>query len=216
MMGKERDLDAAERAMGTLPRKGEGARARREREAWEMRLAALLRPVEPVAPPPGMFARISESLSHARTRETLDRTRRNARRWKGIASVAGLAVVGLSLALIAPRLAPEEDAPRYVAVVTADDGGAPGMIVQFDTGTGIATVVPVLSDAPDGNVFQMWHVPAGASAPVSLGFLPDDPHRIDVDAGPGDLFGISIEPPGGSPTGLPTDARWHGEIVTVE
>ncbi len=215
-MGKKRDLDAAERALGTLPRKGESARARREREAWEIRLAALLRPVEPVNPPPGMFARISEHLAHTKTREALLQTRRSARRWKGIASIAGLGIVGLSLALIAPRFAPEAEAPRYVAIVTADEGGAPGMIVQFDTGTGIATVVPVLSDAPDGNVYQMWHVPAGASVPVSLGLLPDDPRRVDVKTGPGDLFGISIEPPGGSPTGLPTDARWHGEIIEVE
>lgn len=215
-MGKERDLDAAERALGTLPRKGESARARRARETWELRLAALLRPIEPVTPPPGMFAQISERLAHTKTRETLHRTSQSARRWKGIASIAGLAVVGLSLALLAPRLAPQDEPARYVAIVTADDGGAPGMIVQFDTGTGIATVVPVLSDAPDGNVYQMWHVPAGAAKPVSLGLLPDDPTRVDVKTGPGDLFGISVEPTGGSPTGLPTDARWHGEIVKVE
>ena len=215
-MGKERDLDAAERALGTLPRKGESARARRARETWELRLAALLRPIEPVPPPPGMFARISERLAHSQTRETLAQTRRSARRWKGISAIAGLATIGLSLALLAPTLAPKDEAARYVAIVTADEGGAPGMIVQFDTGTGIATVVPVLPDAPDGNVYQMWHVPAGAAKPVSMGLLPGDPSRVDVETGPGDLFGISIEPPGGSPTGLPTDARWHGEIVKIE
>ncbi len=100
-MGRERDLDAAERALGTAPRKGESARGKRAREAWELRLAALLRPVEPVAPPSGMFGRISERLAHARTREALADARRSARRWKGIAVVAGLIVVGLSLLLLA-------------------------------------------------------------------------------------------------------------------
>ncbi len=216
MMGKERDLDAAERALGTLPRKGENARTRREREAWELRLAALLRPIESVAPPPGMFARISERLAHTETCQTLGKTRRSARRWKGIAVVASLAMVGLSLALLAPRSAPEHEATRYVAIVTADEGGAPGMIVQFDTGTGIATIVPVIPDAPNGNVYQMWHVPAGSSKPVSIGLMPDKPGHMDVKIGLGDLFGISIEPPGGSPTGQPTDAGWHGEMMRIE
>ena len=216
MRGKDRDLDAAERALGTLPRTGETPRARRSREAWETRLAALLRPVEPVAPPPGMFARISERLAHTQTRETLNRTRRSAKRWKAVAGIAGVAALALLALLAAPLFGPKEDPPRYVAIVTADEGGAPGMIVQFDTATGIATVTPVLPEAPDGNVYQMWHVPAGETKPVSLGLVPDGPSRVNLDAGPGDLFGISIEPPGGSPTGQPSDARWHGEIMLVE
>ena len=217
MKGRNSDMDAAERALGTLPRGGgETPRARRRREDWEQRLAALLAPVDPVDPPPGMFARITERLAHAETRTTLHRTRQSARRWKGVAAAAGIAALCLAAALAAPLFAPGEEPARYVAIVTADEGGAPGMIVQFDTGTGIATVTPVLPEAPDGNVYQMWHVPAGAQKPVSLGLMPDDPSRIDLEAGPGDLFGISVEPPGGSPTGQPTDARWHGEIVRIE
>jgi len=222
MTGKERDLDAAERAIGTLPRKGENARARRDREAWEYRLAALLRPIEPVDPPAGMFARISEHLAHGETYMALRRTRASARRWRGISAVAGLAVVGLAAALVAPILVPGEqappaDAPRYVAVVTSAETGEPGMVVEFDTATGIATVIPVGATAPEDHAFEMWRVPADESAPVSLGILPASPvARRNIDAGPGDTFAISVEVPGGSATGQPTDARYFGQIVRIE
>ena len=222
MTGKDRDLDAAERAIGTLPRKGESARARREREAWEYRLAALLRPVEPVNPPSGMFARISEHLAHGDTYMALRRTQASARRWRGISAIAGLAVIGLAAALVAPILSPSEQAapaetPRYVAVVTSAETGEPGMVVEFNTATGIATVIPVGATAPEDHAFEMWRVPADESAPISLGLLPDEPalHR-DIDAGPGDIFAISVEAPDGSATGQPTDARYFGQIVRIE
>jgi len=218
MTGKERDLDAAERALGTLPRtRRESVKARHLRERWEQRLAALLKPVEPVTPPPGMFARISEHLAHVETLHALRRTRRGARRWQGISLVAGLAVVALSTALLRPVLFPQADTARYVAVVTAEATGETAMVVEFDTATGIATVIPVGIDAPQDRHFQMWRVPAGESVPVSIGLLPDTPvTRRNIVAAPGDVFAISVEQPGGSPTGQPTDARYFGPIVKVE
>jgi len=217
MTGKERDLDSAERAIGTLSRKGESKRARREREAWEYRLAALLRPIEPVAPPAGMFARISRHLAHVETQRTLRQTRASARRWRGISAIAGLAVVGLAAALVAPVLAPPTEGARYVAVVTAAETGETGMVVEFDTGTGIATVIPVGATVPEDKAFQMWRIPAGESVPVSLGILPDAPAtRRNIDAEPGDTFAISVEQPGGSPSGQPTDARYFGQIVRID
>lgn len=220
MTGKERDLDSAERALGTLPRKRESARARREREAWEYRLAALLRPVEPVTPPPGMFARISGHLAHMETQRTLRRARASARRWRGISAVAGMAALGLAALLVIPAVAPppgEKESARYVAVVTAAEGGEAGMVIEFDTGTGIATVIPVGVDAPQDRAFEMWRIPEGESVPVSLGLLPDAPTlRRNIEAAPGDTFAISVEPPGGSPSGQPTDARYFGQIVRIE
>lgn len=217
MMGKERDLDAAERALGTLPRKGENARGRHLREQWELRLAALLRPIEPVTPPPGMFSRISERLAHDHTRQMLHKSRRSARRWQGFSVLSGLAIAGICAFLLMPILSSPEAPERYVAVVTSDDTGAPGMVVEIDPGRGLATVIPVGIDPPEGKAFQMWHLPAGASAPVSIGLLPRSPvSRRNITAAAGDIFAISVEPSGGSPTGQPTDARYHGQAVQVE
>ena len=110
-----------------------------------------------------------------------------------------------------------ETPARYVAVVTADADGTAGLVIEFDTGSGVATVVPVGIEAPEDRSVEMWHLPAGAERPYSLGLMPDGPGTLaGLETGPGDVIGVSFEPPGGSPTGQPTDARFHGTIVKVE
>ncbi len=216
-MGGERNLDAAERALGTLPKTGESPRQRRAREDWELRLAALLSPIEPVTPPEGMFARITQRLAHDETRRNLRKANARARRWQGFALLGGMAAAGMAALAFLPALRDTSDAPRYVAVVSSDADGTPGMVVEFDTGSGLATVIPLNVRAPEGKDVQMWHLPEGATRPISIGLFPDDPtSRASFRAGPGDIFALSYEEEGGSPTGQPTDARYHGEIVRVD
>ena len=214
-MGRESDLDAAERALGTIPKGRETTAQRRARERWEQRLASgLLAPVEGVQPPPGLFARISERLAHDDTRAVLRKSRARERRWRGVAVLTSLMAATVAAVAFLPRAA---EPARYVAVVTSDATGDPGMVVEFDTASGLATVIPLGLQAPDGQVYQMWHLPSGADAPYSIGFLPDATAAdASVRPGPGDVFGLSVEQPGGSPTGLPTDATYHGTIVEVE
>jgi anti-sigma-K factor RskA len=57
-------------------------------------------------------------------------------------------------------------------------------------------------------VLQLWALPQGATAPTSLGLIPPE-GRVTVTPDairpePGMLIEISLEPPGGSPTGRPT------------
>ena len=59
-----------------------------------------------------------------------------------------------------------------------------------------------------GRVLELWALPPGATAPTSLGLIPPE-GRIIVPAErivpqPDMLIEISLEPPGGSPTGRPT------------
>ena len=121
----------------------------------------------------------------------------------------------LAIYIAVPIVAPQ-DAPKYVAVVTADDGGQAGLIIQVDTGTGLATVIPVTAP-PIGQSYEMWHLPQGATRPVSLGLLPQNAvARSTIQTQPGELFAISLEPEGGSPTGQPTLPQFHGTVVEVK
>ncbi len=216
-MSKQRDLDAAERALGTLPKAGETPRQKRNREAWERRFAGLLSPIKPVAPPEGMFGRITERLAHDDTRRRMHKANARAQRWQGFALLSGMAAAGFAALAFLPILGKTKDAARYVAVVSSDADGTPGMVVKFDTGSGLAMVIPLGAQAPAGKAVQMWHLPEGATKPISIGLFPDDPiSHASFSAGPGDIFALSYEEEGGSPTGQPTDARYHGQIVKVE
>jgi anti-sigma-K factor RskA len=63
----------------------------------------------------------------------------------------------------------------------------------------------------NGQVYELWMLPNGGAAPVSLGLLPMmgeialplDAARTAILANTGTLA-VSVEPAGGSPTGAPT------------
>ena len=216
MADDERDLNAAERALGTEAAGTENERDRRAREGWEQRLAPLLETVAPVEPPAGLYERILDRIVIEDMRAELTAARRRASRWKRAAVFAGSAAAAIAI-YVAVEIVQPAPAERYVAVVRSDSDGSPGLIVQFDTGTGVATIVPVGIPVPPDRSLEMWHLPAGADRPYSLGLMPDDPNaRQNLKAGPGDIFAVSLEPAGGSPTGQPTQAIYHGRIVRVD
>jgi len=216
MADLERELDAAERALGTLPLSGESAEDRALREAWDARLAPLLDDIPPEAPPLGLYARIVGALGDADRVVVLDAYRRSVSRWKAVAAAATAVAAGLAI-YIAVGVSPVEKAPKYVAIVTSDLDGSAGLIVEIDTATGEATIIPIGLTPPAGQSYEMWHLPQGAERPISIGLLPEGPvvHPKFV-AGAGDLFAISLEPQGVSPTGQPTQPVDHGRAVVVE
>lgn len=215
----EREYIAAERALKLEPLSGESPEDARLREDWERRLAPLLE-AEAAAPPPGLFARIEAEIDRAASGTSanagteiieLSALRRQVRRWKAATGFALAAAAALAIYVATPR-APD----RYVALVTADDGGEAGLIIQFDTGSNVATVIPVVAPPP-GNSYEMWTIPEGRTRPVSLGLLPKAAvSRSQFTAAPGQIFAISLEPEGGSPTGQPTQPQFHGTLVKVE
>lgn len=218
----ERELLAAERALGHEPVAAESPEDARLREAWERRLAPLLEAVAPAPAPPGLFERTEAAIHGAAPggAEIVDlaRLRGRVRRWRATALVAMAAAAALALYVSVPGLTPgaPDAGGRYVAVVTADDGGQAGLIIQFDTAAGIATVIPVTAP-PSGSSYEMWTIPTGETRPVSLGLLPQKAvARTGIAVDPDQLFAISLEPEGGSPTGQPTQPLYHGRVVRVD
>lgn len=224
-MADERDIDAGMRALGVDPVTAETLPDRLQREAWEMRLAPLASRIPPVEPPADLYRRIEAAIDAAPAAADgsgssanlveLAAWRRRAGRWRAVATGAMGLAAALALYIAVPVISPPA-APKYVAVVTADDGGQAGLIIQVDTGTGIATVIPVTAP-PAGQSYEMWHLPKGATRPVSLGLLPQAAvARTTIRTQPGELFAISLEPAGGSPTGQPTLPQFHGTVVEVK
>lgn len=218
-MADERDLNAAERAIGHAPTGGETPADRAAREAWERRLSPLLTDAPAAEPPTDMMTRIEAQLDNDAPADTAEviQLRRSVGRWRGFAGIAVAAAAALAIYVAVPQTPAPVEAAKYVAVVTADDSGQTGLLIHFDTGSGVATVIPAGARPPDGSSYEMWHLPEGATTPVSLGLLPQNAvSRATISAGEGDLFAISLEPLGGSPTGQPTQAVYHGTVVRVE
>lgn len=98
--------------------------------------------------------------------------------------------------------------PSVIAVLINDMGEAVALIEGTEENY---TRVTLLGPAPvpDGQVMQVWTKPQADGPPVSLGLLADNRGTaLDVNGlpppGPMQLYEITFEQDGGSPSGLPT------------
>jgi anti-sigma-K factor RskA len=104
---------------------------------------------------------------------------------------------------------PADGRDQYVAVVNRG-GDLPALIVRVDTGEGVVRVRPLAAETPSGRSLELWYIGVDRQA-RSLGTL-DDPNRaitlpaVAQQAGPveGATLAVTVEPPGGSPTGTAT------------
>ena len=215
-MAGEDDLDllAGEYVLGVLPAEERAAVERRLLDnaglaarvaAWQERLAPLAEDLAPVTPRPQVWQQIRRSLTAAR-REPRAPWWGRLGLWRGWAGLATAAALGL-LVLLVTTPAP---APGLVAVLTATDG-RPVWLVSAAADEAALGARQLADALQPGRVPELWLLPAGATRPVSLGLLdPAGANRrtlegLPADAiGPGALLEVSLEPPGGSPTGLPT------------
>lgn len=206
----EADAAAAEYALGVLgaaERAAAEARMRRDPAfaarvaAWERRLAPLAEGLAPV-PPPDLMPAIEARLFGRPA------PRRRRAFWAGLAAgLATAAAAVTALLLLAPPPAPAPapaPAPRLAATLAAEDGGLV-FAATWDGATGTLTVARTGGPAAAaGRDYQLWVLREGAP-PAPLGLVRDGPLALPLpDLAAGVLLAVSLEPEGGSPTGLPT------------
>jgi anti-sigma-K factor RskA len=123
----------------------------------------------------------------------------------GLTGAAASLALAVGLGILATQRARQ---PILVAVLMTDANQPAAVINAFANGR--AELVPFGSvQVPHGHSFEIWTFPDPKGAPVSLGVLtqartaPLDLGRVSAPHAD-QLFAISVEPPTGSPTGLPT------------
>ncbi|UJW76127.1 anti-sigma factor [Rhizobium sp. SL42] len=127
-------------------------------------------------------------------------------RWKRMA-LAATAASALLIASLDYTLTSKPD-PQVIAILM-NDAGQPVVMIE-DFGNDAARVTPLVDvDVPADRSLQVWTLPSKDLGPVSLGVL--DSWRTVMVEGPGlpgpreaQLYEITVEPLGGSPTGRPT------------
>ena len=210
-------LTAAEYVLGVLG--GEQRRAAerrigrdvafaREVAFWEERLGGLADGVSPVEPPLGGWARIEAALARATSSaEKRPTVWHNLAFWRSLALGTSVLAAACLTALIYVGTAPSP-AP-LLARLDAKSGQA-GFVAAVSQGGATLIIVPASLLAAEQQAMELWLIPPG-DKPHSLGLIdPDRPVTIKV---PEELLSrvndeavlaVSLEPPGGSPTGQPT------------
>jgi anti-sigma-K factor RskA len=127
--------------------------------------------------------------------------------WRPTAVAAGVASLMLAGGLLRERAKPPQQ-PIYVAVLQTDQGRASAVVNAFADGT--VTLVPIETiGVPEGRILEVWTLQTRERGPVSVGRM-DRARTLKLNLGDlrrpdaGHLFEITVEPPGGSPTGRPT------------
>jgi anti-sigma-K factor RskA len=210
------NLVAAEYVLGVLTAQERREIARRlEQEPvlasevafWEERLGGLADAVAPVAPPQATWSRIEAAIgAGASPRSSV---------WESLAfwRAFGIASATLAAASIAALayfgLVPSARAPLMATL--GGGGGQPNFVAAVTASGNGLVVVPAALLTNDPRAFELWLIPAGETQPRSLGLVqPGQPIRLNIPpilAGrltPDATLAVSLEPPGGSPTGAPT------------
>ncbi|HEU5282601.1 MAG TPA: anti-sigma factor [Burkholderiales bacterium] len=215
-----REALAAEYALGTLQGR---ARRRFERSlkddpalrryvaSWQERLAPLDAALAPVQPPARVWRAIQRRTTASHARRGLGGLWDSLGFWRGaaFASLAAALILAASLGVLRP------ERPELMVVVMSDERAEPKMTVSWDTDDRgdkrmRIRVLGHAQMAPD-TAWELWMLPGGDGKPRSLGLITTHatqsvvvPRELaaQVDAAWG--LAMSVEPYGGSPTGLPT------------
>jgi anti-sigma-K factor RskA len=186
--------------------------------AWEDRLLGLAKVPDSAAPAQDLWSRIERDLPVPRQSTARPSLWSNLAFWRSATALA--AVASLVLAWITFLGLPSETPSRYAAVLQAPDNSA-GWLVEADSLQQVRLTPLTRTAVQPDQALELWTQPEGAANPKSLGLVPAD--RVTVVPSPrlprlgeGQLFAISLEPRGGSPTGQPTGPiLFAGRIVAV-
>ena len=209
-------LLAAEYVLGVL-----GAQERREVERrlpadpalanevafWEERLGTLVDTVAPVEPSPRLWDRIDAAIAQPAA-PARGGIWQNLAFWR-VVGIGSAAIAAASIAALAYiGMVPSARAPLMATLGGA--GGQPNFVAAVSADGSSITVVPAALLTNDPRAIELWLIPQGGR-PHSLGLIqPGSPIRLVI---PPELVGrltseatlaVSLEPPGGSPTGQPT------------
>jgi anti-sigma-K factor RskA len=185
--------------------------------AWETRLQPLSDALEPVEPPHGVLERVlsridAESGAPAANVVAL---RRSVRRWRLTTALVGATAAALAGIVVLDLAVPPQQT-EFVAVLTSE-GAAPKFVATVDVAKGTLSIRRVGEAPPPDKSYELWAVEPG-KAPESLGVLEEANLSRTLDHSPDDLvLAISLEPKGGSPTGVATGpVVFSGALIPTE
>jgi len=175
---------------------------------WQDRLMPLTSAVAPEAPPARVWRGIEQRLW---PQEAGPRWWQRLALWRGVSAFATVATLALAVALVVPPAAQ----PPVVVVLQGTGGAAQGIntFVASVSADGRALVTkPLMNVSLEANrVLELWSVPP-QGAPRSLGLISASGATVvprgklpeALLKGGTAALAVSLEPPGGSPTGVPT------------
>lgn len=180
---------------------------------WRRRLLPLAAQIADLEPPPHLWQRIRTELRlDAPVREERPaRFWENVRLWHWLSLAASAIAVACIVALFLVVRRPAPPSVPYMASTLAQKNGNIGWTATMDIKNARIIVVPAAPQSlATGRAPELWLIPKGEK-PIAVGMISSTaPVTLPLGSallprvGPTAVLAVSVEPPGGSPTGQPT------------
>jgi anti-sigma-K factor RskA len=229
--GDGSELLAAEFVLGVL-----GAAERRQAQqrlahdqafanavaSWEERLGTLADRVAPIAPPANTWSRIARALRARDSTGPRESLWQSLAFWRSFA-LGAAALTAASIGVLTFILTSPPSRPPLVATL-GPANGQPSFLAAVNAGGTTLTIVPaaLVSGADAQHSVELWLIPAGETTPRAVGLIEAArPVRIEM---PRELaarltsdatLAVSIEPLGGSRTGMPGPVVATGKLTSL-
>ena len=199
---------------------------------WEQYLTGFAETLPPVAPPDDVWESIQVKLGHkaannanlasdtkpsSKPGEVIDFEKEKQKRWKNLSFISTAAAMVLAVLLFVMQPVPTPEVSHIAVVNNADN--TPLWVIEVSDTTMNVKVTDAFVALADKD-YELWMVPANGEAPISLGLMPEV--NGDTRATPDILLdesiaalAVSLEAPGGSVTGVPTEVLYIAPIVSV-
>ena len=189
---------------------------------WQERLMPLTGVLSPEAPPARVWQRIEARLDGTVATVPVPRVPLGSRLafWRGLAGFASIAALSLAVLLASPSTVQPPILVVLTSTAPSAGGAVPASFVASISGDGRALVTRPLVQVgmqPD-KALELWAIPPGGAAPRSLGVISSSGATV-VRKGQllegAETLAVSLEPPGGSPTGSPTGPVLYAGKLTL-
>ena len=180
---------------------------------WRGRFAAWLGDSAEVQPPDRVWESIEQRIG-ASSEASVVQLKRRVTMWRGFAAAASAIAAALAINLLMPARQepppPIASQPAPMVATLASDTSNDRLVATWDPGKR-SLIVAAAAGMPSkpGKDHELWVIPAGGK-PMAIGLMHKPMVRMTLPmplAGhfkSGVMLAVSVEPAGGSPTGLPT------------
>jgi anti-sigma-K factor RskA len=176
---------------------------------WESQLMPMLRALRPIPPPPHVWSAVQRRLGLLEVRRPRGAALRSLAVAASLLMILGLGVLWYwrSTAVVPLIEVATVARPAGTPLWEIEIRGRPGETRHLRVRAGAGT------SPPQGRDYELWALPEGGS-PVSLGVLPSRAGSLERELTARQMtalsraskVAVSVEPPGGSPTSVPTGA----------
>lgn len=171
-------------------------------EQWESRLHSLVLALPEEAPPARVWKAIQQRIARREPKGALSF-------WRAAALFTSAAAMALLLYI---GVAPRSDTPYMVAVMNTPEA-QPMMVATWQDADKGELAIQVLAhrQMASDTAWELWYLPGNNRPPVSIGLLTTESlqtvklnEKQMRELAAAEALAMSLEPKGGSPTGLPT------------